>query len=1041
MYIRFKLRLLALLLSSAYAAHPPASAQAENHAERDDQSSVNVNGQKPDKAHSLNAARKTGRVSALDDIVVTGTRSIDEKGHDDVYEKDIANAYVDRAYLERHKGVSVGDVFAGMNGVYNTDNRNGAALFPNIRGLSGNGRIPVTVDGVDQSLDVWMAMRGINNRNYVDPNMFRNISVEKGPAITRGMKGGIGGSVAIRTIEASDIISPGNNWGMEIKLNTATNSVQDSSDPYSIVGKDYRDIPGAITATTWATPGVAFTEPWVQMRERSDVQRFNHHNRRAFLSGAYRHEYFDAMLAYSNARRGNYFAGTKGADDYLSNTAPIVDFMPQNLYPNLARLFAPGYEVPYTSTHNSSTLFKNNWHLPNGQKLSLGMSRNQLDFGELPPALVELFLNMSDLDPDINFARTRFQYPYPPTQVDQKTYRLNYEIKPQDTRWLDLQFSLWRAVSNNKRYHTGDATYQVGATDLLWDTWVFCKTIQRIQCQGLYGMGTIDPVHPPPRQPNTDNQYNVFIGTLQHTQSTKTGIDVSNRFRLNDRLTLTAAADWQYERKTDYMPIETAVIGGGITGTAFGPASGRRQEYGAGMNLSWRATDRLQISAGTRYGAYWGFDDETNNRLAKEDKRWAKRSINTHQLIHYSQIVSDEELAMHKKLFTAIQDEEWVKLAEEYLAYMEANHFHSMQRDYKTGLQWWFVRWPVPLHDGKADRKQNPFHNGQINLSETVENPQGVPGVYKKHRSLGGIPHRFKSIKPDDPWERPEKQRSHAWTSQLTVSYQLNERARIYTRAASMARFPSILETANRRSIVGEFPYTPRPEHNEAWEIGYVHDLNNLLPHLRVADIKLSYYHNTIRNFYDRTESMTTLQFDRKIMSGLEMQSRFDAGLFYGGLAATLRLRQDMCDADYAVQLDPARGRWPKCVPGGFAGTMAFYSLQPKYSINADLGTRLLQNKMDINVRMRYHSRTENNRLERIVMRDADRDLYLWSTRPFYWNNVMLFDLSAEYCINRFSSVRLSIDNLTDRYYLDPLARVAQPGPGRTVNLDLALRY
>ena len=94
---------------------------------------------------------------------------------------------------------------------------------------------------------------------------------------------------------------------------------------------------------------------------------------------------------------------------------------------------------------------------------------------------------------------------------------------------------------------------------------------------------------------------------------------------------------------------------------------------------------------------------------------------------------------------------------------------------------------------------------------------------------------------------------------------------------------------------------------------------------------------------------------------------------------------------------------------------------------------------------MRYHSRTENNRLERIVKQsqnDHTRSSILGNDmRPFYWNNVMLFDLSAEYRINRFSSVRLSVDNLTDRYYLDPLARVAQPGPGRTVNLDFALRY
>jgi len=1041
MHIRFKPRLLALLLSATYAAHPPALAQGPLQARAGDAEPA-INEKKRKSAHSKDATHSPDDVSELDDVVVVGQRSIDEKGYDDVYEKDISNVYVDRKYLERHKGVSVGDVFAGMNGVYNSDNRNGSALFPNIRGLSGNGRVPVTVDGTEQSIDAWMALRGINNRNYVDPNMFRSIAVEKGPTIAGGMKAGIGGSVAIRTIDAADIIREGRNWGIEAILSTASNSVKDSSDPYSIVGKDYRDIPGAITATTWVTPGLAFTQPWVQMRERADVPRFNHDNRRAFLAGAYRHEHFDVLLAYSKARRGNYFAGTKGVSDYLDNAVTVSGFVPQNIYPNLARLFAPGHEVPYTSTESTSTLFKNTWHLPHGQKLSLGMNRNRLEFGELPPIIVEFFLNMSEVDPEARFARTRFQYPYPPTQVDQKTYRLNYEIKPQDTPWLDLKASLWRGVSHHNRYHTGDTTYQVTETDRMWDWWVFCNNTTSPMCPAARAAGFLDPDNPPPREPNTDGRYNVFIGTLQQTRSTKTGIDLSNRFRLNDRLTLTAAADWQYEHKTDYMPIETAVIGGGIMGTAFGPASGRRQEYSAGLNLDWRATDRLQLSIGARYGSYWGFDDETNNRLERRDARWRKRKINTHQIIRYSQIVSDEELAMQEKIWSHEDRDERLRLLYELDAYQKANHFDRMQLDLDNNLYWWRVKWPVPLHDGKADRNQNPFHTGQINSSETVENPQGIPGSYPKYYSHGnGAPEYDSPSEPDDPWRRPDKQHANAWSSQLVASYQLSERQRMYVRATSLARFPSILETANRSSIVGIFPYTPKPERNQAWEIGYAHNLGGLLPWLPQADVKLSYYHNTIRNFYDRTENWTTLQFDRKIMSGLELQSRFDTGRFYGGLAATLRLRQDMCDADYAVQLDAIQGRWPKCVTAGFAGTMAFYSLQPKYSINLDLGTRLMQKQLDINVRMRYHSRAENNRLERIASRGANQSLYLWSTRPYYWHDVMLFDLSAEYRINRYSSVRLSVDNLTDRYYLEPLARIAQPGSGRTVNLDLALRY
>ncbi|WP_341644786.1 TonB-dependent receptor [Thauera sp. SDU_THAU2] len=164
----------------------------------------------PDIAGEDDPARNATEMKS---VLVTGERTKDEVGHDNVYEKDISNAYVDRQYMERYRGVSVGDVFAGVNGVYNSDNRNGAALYPNIRGLSGNGRIPVTVDGTVQSIDVWMGRQGINNRNYVDPNLFRSIEVEKGPSMTRGLKSGIGGAVNIRTIDADDIVEDGRNWG------------------------------------------------------------------------------------------------------------------------------------------------------------------------------------------------------------------------------------------------------------------------------------------------------------------------------------------------------------------------------------------------------------------------------------------------------------------------------------------------------------------------------------------------------------------------------------------------------------------------------------------------------------------------------------------------------------------------------------------------------------------------------------------------------------------------------------------------------------
>jgi len=230
-----------------------------------------------------------------------------------------------------------------------------------------------------------------------------------------------------------------------------------------------------------------------------------------------------------------------------------------------------------------------------------------------------------------------------------------------------------------------------------------------------------------------------------------------------------------------------------------------------------------------------------------------------------------------------------------------------------------------------------------------------------------------------------------------------------------------------------------KPEKNEAWEVGVVYNLDALVPGVPKADVKLSYYRNAIRDYYDRTEYMNVIQLDRKIMSGLELQSRFDAGVLYGSLGGTLRLRQDMCDADYAAMIDPIELRVPTCMPGGFPGTMAFMSLQPKYSVNLDLGARFFERKLDVGARMRRHSRTSNKKFERIYY--LDRGLINGGSATYFWHPVTLFDVYAEYHLNRHATARLSVENLADHYYLDPMAKIPLPGPGRTIRMDVSLRF
>lgn len=995
-------------------------------------------------------------VSLPSAVVYAGKINPDVKGYDDVFDKDISNAYVDREYLERYRGVSAGDVFAGMNGVYNTDTRNASALSPNIRGLSGNGRVPVTVDGTEQSVDVFLAQQGVGNRSYVDPNMFRSIAVEKGPSMTRGMKSGVGGSVQIRTIEADDIITGDKDWGLQIKGGTASNSINPSFDAHNLVGKDYRDHnvnPNGITTGGKGPFAADFDSLPTKRRTTSDVDRLNGADRNGFIAGAWRNEHLDVLAAYSDAKRGNYFAGKNGVSDYAGTEriagSPTQIRSSKELTPNIGKLYPGGYEVPFSSSHNKTLLLKGNLKLDNDQKISLSYQRNKMEFGEQPALwLTNLLFDVDGgnahktIDPD------NVEQPYPLSVVEQDIYRAAYEYKPENNDWIDLEAAIWRTESESERYQNGDVTYHVAERDAAYHNW--------LQWPSFY------PNYE--KAENTDGRYSLYFANRQDSQSTRTGVDISNMFSLTDNLSLTAAADWQYEEQEDHMPNSVSGTGfGGVGSQVMGPASGRRHEYGTSLNLNWQATSRLSLEAGLRYGGYWSYDDETANQRAAQSHRLWQADINTHQQINYSRLLNQEEINTLAIISDLSQirtqaTREWRNAGRPssgpiYEDYIDSGTklFSAQQAldDYKAannitdtfnptpdenGLLWYTTYAAVSMQDGKADSSQNPFYNGTIDVNETVDNPQGVAGSYQKYQAVGGT--TFVKDTSGDPWRRPDTQRAHAWSVQVVASYKLTERNRVYLRYGNMARFPTIMEISNQATNLGGiFSYgSIQPERNEAYEVGYTYNFAGLLSGIELGDIKLSYYQNSIHDFYDRTTDLIMVQYDRKNMSGYELQARLDSGRYFASFGLSYRDKQEVCDKDIAVYIDPIHNRVPKCMDGGMPGTMSFTNMQPKYSANLDLGTRLFNERLMLGTRLRYHSKAENDQLDKVIAGGFDR--FTGVTRPYYWDEVKLVDIYAEVKPTDNSLVRLGVNNLTNRYYLDPLARLPSPGPGRTVMLN-----
>ncbi|UOP01394.1 TonB-dependent receptor plug domain-containing protein [Kingella potus] len=187
--------------------------------------------------------------ATLGTVEVKGSQTHkDERGRNRVYTREIVNLYKGRQEVETFKGNTVSDLFSGLAGVYSGDSRNSGALDPNIRGVQGQGRVPVTIDGTEQAITVWRGYAGANNRNYVDPNIISSVYIEKGPSFSPDAKSGIGGSVALKTIDADDIVPEGRKYGVEIKAETSNNSIKPRPNAYQH-SVDYRTLPYPEVAT------------------------------------------------------------------------------------------------------------------------------------------------------------------------------------------------------------------------------------------------------------------------------------------------------------------------------------------------------------------------------------------------------------------------------------------------------------------------------------------------------------------------------------------------------------------------------------------------------------------------------------------------------------------------------------------------------------------------------------------------------------------------------------------------------------------------
>lgn len=203
---------------------------------------------------------------------------------------------ITKEQLEAYPAQSPADMLRGTTGIISGEARTSGGLDVNIRGLQGQGRVPVTVDGAINGTTVYRGYQGTSNRSFVDPDFISHISIEKGPSMGNAIAGGIGGSISMSTISAADIVPDGDTMALRLKASISTNS----------------SAPGSQMTRSLLQPKDSAGDSFLATRENDRPGFLTATGGSGSLVFARKSELLDIVAGYSFRRSGNYHAGSNG---------------------------------------------------------------------------------------------------------------------------------------------------------------------------------------------------------------------------------------------------------------------------------------------------------------------------------------------------------------------------------------------------------------------------------------------------------------------------------------------------------------------------------------------------------------------------------------------------------------------------------------------------------------------------------------------------------------------------------------------------------
>lgn len=156
--------------------------------------------------------RTTEPVTVLGEIVVEGEEEPPE------FSPTESTTTVGPQRLERRQPDNVFEAVRDVPGVSVNGGPRASGMSFNIRGYSDTEDVRVRLDGVTKQFEKYRF-----GGTFIDPELLKQIEVERGPRIASG-SGALGGTVSATTKDAADLLGPGRRFGLRANLGYATNN-------------------------------------------------------------------------------------------------------------------------------------------------------------------------------------------------------------------------------------------------------------------------------------------------------------------------------------------------------------------------------------------------------------------------------------------------------------------------------------------------------------------------------------------------------------------------------------------------------------------------------------------------------------------------------------------------------------------------------------------------------------------------------------------------------------------------------------------------